>query len=143
MSKKIEKYTPAVNKRHLIYFAGLMWIGVGVMLDSLAAGWLIHYGKNSAYLFLVIGFVAALVIHHFGFLKVVDKNLGRISKMEGKRCAFSFMSWKSYILVAVMVTMGVLLRHSAIPKQYLAMLYIGIGTALLLSSIRYFRHSLF
>ncbi len=80
------------------------------------------------------------VIHHYGFLKIVDKNLGRISKMEGKRCAFSFMTWRSYFTIAIMVTMGILLRHSAIPKQYLSVLYIGIGMALILSSIRYFRN---
>jgi hypothetical protein len=59
--------------------------------------------------------------------------------MEGKKCVFSFMSWKSYILVAVMVTMGVMLRHSPIPKTYLSVLYIGIGLSLILSSVRYMR----
>jgi hypothetical protein len=49
------------------------------------------------------------------------------------------MTWKSYINVAVMVTMGALLRHSAIPKTYLSMLYIAIGLSLVLSSIRYLR----
>jgi energy-converting hydrogenase Eha subunit C len=49
------------------------------------------------------------------------------------------MTWKSYIIVVVMVTMGTLLRHSAIPKIYLSILYIGIGLSLVLSSIRYLR----
>ena len=136
-----EKLKPGINKHLLIVLAGLVWIGVGVMLDSFAASWLIAYGKSMAFVFLAIGFAGAMVIHHFGFLKIVDKNLGRISKMEGKRCAFSFMSWKSYFIVAIMVTMGILLRHSPIPKQYLSILYIGIGTALFFSSIRYFRNA--
>jgi hypothetical protein len=72
-------------------------------------------------------------------LKIVDKNLGRILSMEGKRCAFSFLTWKSYVMVALMIAMGAVLRHSPIPKPYLAMLYIGIGLALVLSSIRYLR----
>jgi len=87
----------------------------------------------------VVGGLAAVVIHHFGFLKVVDKNLDRIRPMQGKRCAFSFMSWKSYLMVAVMMAMGIGLRHSPIPKPYLAVLYIGIGLALVLSSGRYLR----
>jgi hypothetical protein len=86
-----------------------------------------------------IGVVFALVVHHFGFLKIVDKNLGRILPMEGTKCVFSFITWKSYILVAGMVTLGTLLRHSPIPKPYLSILYIGIGLALLLSSLRYLR----
>jgi uncharacterized membrane protein YbhN (UPF0104 family) len=136
-----DQYKPAVKKHFLIFLAGFMWIGVGVMLDSFATTWLIAYGQNLAYLFAAAGFACSLVIHHFGFLRIVDKNLGRISKMEGKRCAFSFMTWRSYFTVAIMVTMGIMLRHSAIPKQYLSVLYIGIGTALFLSSIRYFRNA--
>jgi hypothetical protein len=59
--------------------------------------------------------------------------------MEGKRCIFAFISWKSYLLVVLMALLGVLLRHSSLPRQYLAIIYIGIGLALVLSSIRYLR----
>ena len=139
MSRRIEKLTPAVNKNILIFLSGLMWVAVGTMLLALSYSWLKAARFHHALLFVGPGVVAALVIHHLGFLKVVDKNLGRILPMEGKRCVFSFMSWKSYILVAVMVTMGVLLRHSPLPKTYLSVLYIAIGLSLILSSIRYLR----
>jgi len=135
-----ERFKPAVNKNFLLFLAGFLWIAVGIMLISFAANWFITYGKSNAWLFLLAGLSISLIIHHFGFLRIVDKNLGRISKMEGKRCAFSFMTWKSYLIVIVMVAMGIMLRHSAIPKQYLSVLYIGIGMALVLSSIRYFRN---
>ena len=116
-----------------------MWIGVGVMLLSFAAGWLREGHPAHLYMLVAIGVLAALLIHHFGFLRVVDKNLDRIMPMEGKRCVFSFMSWKSYLLVGLMTAMGIGLRHSPIPKPYLAVLYVGIGLALVLSSIRYLR----
>jgi len=135
----IDKFKPAINKPFLLLLSGLMWFAVGIMLNTFAYNWLVSYGNGYAYLFALIGFLAALVIHHFGFLKLVDKNLGRISFLKDKPCVFSFMSWKSYIIVIVMVTMGIALRHSSIPKQYLSVLYIGIGIALILSSIRYFR----
>ncbi len=139
MNPNLEKFKPAVKKPILLLLSGTMWFAVGVMLNSFAIHWLITYGSNFAFLFAGIGFIAALIIHHFGFLKLADKNLGRISFLKDKPCVFSFMSWKSYLIVAVMVTMGITLRHSSIPKQYLSVLYIGIGLALLLSSIRYFR----
>ncbi len=134
-----DKYKPAVPKHFLLFFSGILWIGVGIMLNAFAYHWLLKFEGHEIWIYPLAGVLAAMLIHHFGFLRVVDKNLGRISKMEGKRCAFSFMSARSYALVAVMVTMGILLRHSAIPKQYLSILYIGIGLALILSSIRYFR----
>jgi len=81
----------------------------------------------------------ALLVHHFLFLKIVDKNIARILPMVEKKCLFSFITWKSYMIIIVMVTMGTLLRHSTFPKQYLAILYVGIGLALMLSSLRYIR----
>ena len=116
-----------------------MWFGVGTMLLFYRFSWLNAFHVHGSFLFGGIGVVVALVVHHFGFLKIVDKNLGRILPMEGTRCVFSFMTWKSYIMVAVMIAMGTLLRHSPIPKPYLAVVYIGIGLALVLSSVRYLR----
>jgi len=139
MNRNIDKIKPAVDKRVLLFLAGFMWIGVGAMLLVLSYTWLNAFHIRGSFLFGGIGVAAALVIHHFGFLKIVDKNLGRILPMEGKRCVFSFLTWKSYIMVALMVALGVLLRHSPIPKPYLSMLYTGIGLALVLSSVRYIR----
>ena len=141
-SKKpeLEKWKPGVSKRVLLLIAGVMWIGVGIMLDGLSYSWLWVEKPNSALIAAIVGFVSALIIHHLGFLRIVDKNLGRILPMEGKRCVFSFMPWKSYILIIIMILMGFLLRHLPVPKLYLAVLYSGIGTALILSSMRYLRH---
>jgi hypothetical protein len=133
------KLKPAVPRRTLLVIAGIMWCGVGIMLVSMAIHWLRIYEGNP-WFFAVPGFIAALIIHHFGFLKVVDKNLGRISRLPGKPCVFSFISWKSYLIIIIMVTLGITLRHSPIPKNYLSVIYLGIGLALFLSSIRYFRN---
>ena len=130
---------PAVRRRTLILAAGLLWVGAGGMLVAFAVHWLAADAGVAAWRFALAGAVGALVIHHFGFLRVVDKNLGRISKMDKRPCAFSFLSWRSYLLVAFMIGLGAFLRHSELPKPYLAALYLGIGTALLLSSARYLR----
>jgi len=139
MNDNRHTFSPAVDKRVLLFLAGMMWVTVGLMLMRLSWRWLSAPGVRGAWAYAGTGTAAALVIHHFGFLKIVDKNLGRILPMSGKRCVFSFMSWRSYLLVAVMITMGVLLRHSPIPKPWLSVLYIGIGLSLVLSSIRYLR----
>ena len=134
-----ERFKPAVPRRLLLCIAGAMWCGVGVMLSLMAYQWLSAY-EGHAWIFAAPGVIAALIIHHFGFLRIVDKNLGRISRLSPKPCVFSFISWKSYLIIVIMVTMGITLRHSPIPKQYLSVIYTGIGLALFLSSIRYFRN---
>jgi len=140
-SKGIERYKPGVSKSTLLFIAGMLWVMVGIMLNGMAYSWLRNERLGYALTAAAIGFVGSLIIHRFGFSRIVNRNMDRILPMEGKRCVFSFMPWKSYVLVAVMITMGVLLRHSPIPKLYLSVLYIGIGTALILSSIRYLRRT--
>jgi hypothetical protein len=139
MNRKLAKMKPAVNKHVLLFLAGFMWLGVGVMLLCFSFSWLDGFHVHGSFLLGAMGVLVALLVHHFGFLKIVDRNLGRILPMEGTRCVFSFITWKSYIMVAVMVAMGIGLRHSPIPKPYLAVLYTGIGLALILSSVRYLR----
>jgi len=135
----IRRFTPLADKRLLVFLAGLMWCGVGIMLVRFAILWLSHCNGKVQIPFYTAGFLVAMPIHHFGFLKIADKNLSRLLPLTEKRCLFSFMTWKSYIIVLIMVSMGITLRHSSIPKKDLSILYNGIGLALFLSGIRYFR----
>lgn len=137
----IQTLNPRVDKKILILIAGLMWCGVGVMLVLFAESWLAVYKGKGLFLFYLSGFLAAMPIHHFGFLKIADKNLNRLLPLTQKRCLFSFITWNSYLIVLLMIAMGITLRHSPVPKQYLSVLYNGIGLALFLSGIRYFRNS--
>jgi hypothetical protein len=135
----IRQFTPSADKGILVLLAGLMWCGVGIMLIRFSVTWLYPLGIKAAWFYYAAGFLAAMPIHHFGFLKIADKNLRRLLPLTEKRCVFSFMTWKSYIIVLIMVSMGIALRHSSIPKRYLSILYDGIGLALFLSGIRYLR----
>lgn len=129
--------SPAVDKKILVLLAGTMWCSVGIMLIRFAVSWLARYDHTT--LFYLSGFIAAMPIHHFGFLKIADRNLKRLLPITEKKCVFSFMTWKSYIIVLIMVSIGITLRRSSIPKNYLSVLYNGIGLALFLSGLRYFR----
>ena len=39
-----------------------------------------------------------------------------------------------------MIALGITLRRSPLPNQYLSIVYLGIGLALILSGFRYFRN---
>lgn len=136
----IEKCKPGVHKRTLLFTAGAMWLAVGIWLDLLAYSWLTTPPLRPAIYSFVTGLALALLISRFGLLRIANKNIKRIDVIEHKTCLFSFIRWKGYVIIIVMIAIGVLLRHSEIPKFYLAALYIGIGTALTLSSVRYFHH---
>jgi len=139
-SKSIRRFTPAINTPMLLILAGLLWFSVGIMLCNFAYHWLLHYEGKYTILIVISGTVLALLFTKFKFKKFADKNINRIKAKGDKSCAFSFMSWQTYIIVAFMMTMGIILRHSSLPKEYLSILYIGIGGALFLSSFGYFKY---
>jgi preprotein translocase subunit SecY len=133
---------PAVDKKYLLMTAGLMWCGVGVMLILFAESWLIHFEGRGVLLFAFAGILAGLPIHFMGFLKLARKNIYRLTALSEKKCFFSFITWKSYLIIVFMVTLGITLRHSSIPKQYLSILYNGIGLGLFLSGTVYIATSI-
>jgi len=133
----IQKYNPAVNKKYLLLPAGFMWMGVGIMLCSMAFRWLLT--SPHPYPFALAGVVAGLIIYRFGFVRLAKKNIERISALEGRHCLFSFITFRSYILVIFMIAMGIALRHSHIHKDWLSLVYNGIGLGLGISSISYIK----
>jgi hypothetical protein len=140
MHSTLKKFDPAVDKRLLIFISGFLWSFVGIMLCKLAVNWLSLTSRQNAIWPGITGVVLAILIYYFGFLKLVNKNTGRILSKEGKVCIFAFQPWKSYLIILVMIGMGTILRHSSIPKPYLAIIYIGFGGAMILSSLVYYRH---
>ena len=136
---EIRKLNLGVDKSILILMGGMMWCGVGIMLIRYAVSWLSICSLREQIYFYSAGFLAAMPIHHFGFIKIATRNINRILSIREKTSPFAFMTWKSYLIVLVMVSMGIALRHSSLPKQYLSILYNGIGLGLFLSGIRYFR----
>ena len=138
LKERIEELKPAVKKKYLILLAGLAWLGVGIMLAKKAFHWFVEI-NDKILLYSLIGFTFALIFHHFGFLRIADKNIKSIEEMEGLRCIFSFIKWKSYVLILVMISFGIVIRHSSLPLQDIGIIYLTIGLSLVFSSIRYFR----
>jgi len=136
----LKRWDPAVPQAWLLVAAGLMWMAVGVMLGRFAYLWLAQSSLQTELLLGGLGIASGLVIYRYGFSKLALKNSRRIRCLAEKACLFAFQEWKGYAIIAVMMTLGILLRGSPIPKPYLAVLYAGIGGGLFLSSFHYFHH---
>jgi len=129
---------PAVTKSWLIALAGLMWTGVGVMLCRLAYVWLAVINRGMATSLALFGVVMAVAAYHFGFSRIAQKNIKRLCLLTERTCVFAFQTWKGYVIIGLMIILGAVLRNSAIPKQYLAIIYTTIGGAIFLSSFHYY-----
>ncbi|MCK5220302.1 MAG: hypothetical protein KAR14_01875 [Candidatus Aminicenantes bacterium] len=139
LNSELEKWKPGVSKNILLLVAGLLWIVIGIFLNFRSYSWLRDRELIAIILIVTSGLFLSVLIHTFGFSKIVNKNIQRIIPMDGKRCLFSFLPWRSYVLISVMILMGSFIRHSAIPKIYLSFIYTGIGTAMILSGSGYLR----
>ena len=133
----LDKYKPAAPKSVLIFLAGFVWFCVGWMLLTRAAVWLAAVPGPRRYVLAMSGGMLGLLAHRYVFSRIADRNLARLMPLEGKRCLFSFIPWKSYIIITFMIVLGATLRHSAIPKPDLAIVYTAIGLALFLSGLSY------
>lgn len=137
-SMLFSKLKPAAPIYWLIAAAGFTWSAVGIMLCRLACRWLDVLVFRTAFLPGAAGMIGAVVAYHFVFSAIAIKNIGRLSLFSGNACFFAFQAWKSYFIIVVMVVLGSILRHSPIPREYLAALYLTIGGALFLSSLHYY-----
>ena len=136
--RQLRRYNPAVSKYWLLGLAGAMWAGVGIMLCLLAYGWLTHPVTRVTLICAALGVGIALAANRFGFTRLAHKNIKRILRLPARACVFSFQAWSGYLIIAFMMTLGIVLRHSPLPKAYLAVVYVAVGGALLQASLNYF-----
>ena len=144
MTELLQKLNPAVSKKWLHLTAGLMWSAVGIMLVSFAIRWLELTTWWVALLLLLGGGILGAAIFFFGFSKLARKNIRRINAyVKNRVCLFAFQEWKSYPLIALMISLGIYLRvYSPIPKPVLAIMYLGLGFSLFASSLHYYRQTI-
>jgi hypothetical protein len=140
-TKQLNALNPAVGKRWLWLLAGILWAAVGLYLCSLTIAWLRPVITTQVVLLVLAGIFLAAAIFWYGFSGFACRNIARIQAIPRQKvCIFAFQKWTSYPLVAFMIGLGIFLRkYSAIPKPWLAAMYIGIGGSLFIASFHYFR----
>ena len=131
---------PGLPKYYLVLTAGLLWNGVGLLLCGSAFRWLAPLSWIGRIFLTAVGIGLSLPAYRYGFKKIVRRNLDRLALLPDSSCLFAFQAWKSYLLVALMILIGFGLRHSALPKPFLAVVYLTIGAALIFAGGQYFKN---
>lgn len=112
---------------------------VSLMLINFARQWYETFDGNTHWIYTLIGLSLAVIKYFFVFSRIVDKNLHRILSMNDKAPVYKFFSFRSYLLIIVMMVLGISCRRFGVPGQYMAVIDIAIGFGLFFGSIRYFR----
>ncbi len=129
-----------VKREILFIVSGIMWSGVGIMLNLLSLTWFSHLLSNLKYLSISLGIIFGILISVFGFNKLIRKNINRIINLNDYTCIFNFQEVKSYFIIIFMIGLGMFMRRSGFfGKEILIFVYSAIGTGLFLSSIPYYR----
>lgn len=131
-----------VHRGWLLVLAGLVWSGVGLGLCKMAWLWLAALPAGARSLRLLVGLSGAMAAWRFAFASIAGNNIERIGGLSEKQSLFAFQTPRSYFLVIFMIGLGLALRHSPVPKPWLAVVYTTIGGALVLASAQYYRQLL-
>ncbi len=121
------------------FMAGLLWTGVGCFLA--------YRGLKEAFALdgtmlaaVLLGAAAVGLAKGFKVMRpAARKGADRIAGRGDGRCLGGFISVKTWVLVLAMGVMGKYLRSAHLPHWFLGFVLGGVGSALLLGSIVYWR----
>jgi hypothetical protein len=129
---------PAIPKRHLLMVASFVWLCASGMLLWRGIIGVPHGGWQLWEI--VASLIGGLFFFRVLFFRISSKHILRISSLEILRpCVFSFFNFRSYILMALMITLGISVRKfHLISAEFLSYFYITMATPLLFSAVRFF-----
>jgi len=137
----IKSLNLTVSKRILLFEAALVWTFAGAMLLYRGSS-MLEASSGFSWIKILICSGCGLLFFILVFSKISHKHVDRITTLLGNRhLFFEFFNFRSYVMMAGMITMGVLLRTTLIiPLSSLSLAYITMGIPLLFSSFRFYHH---
>lgn len=126
-----------MQTKTIAFIDGLIWLIAGFNVCRI--GVMAWMSLDTTYILMIIGSIVTMILFSQMFVKMLFKNVRRIMEMDvEKRRIWHLMPVKSYVIMAFMITFGVLLRKcSAIPTSYIASFYVGLGSALMTAGAIY------
>ena len=91
--------------------------------------------RARTHLLAAAGIGAGSLKGRFVLRRLAERNAARVIRRGDGHCLGGFLSVKTWLLVAVMMASGILLRRSGVPHPILGVLYAAIGTALMAGSV--------
>jgi hypothetical protein len=135
----LSRIKPGVPKRVLLFVAAVVWTFAGSML--LFRGYkMLDLQSRLLGLQLLFALAGGIVFYLKMFSKISLKHTLRILNMKEEfPCLFSFFNFRSYMMMALMISMGITLRATGwVAPVHLSFLYLMMSVPLLISSVRFY-----
>lgn len=130
-----------VSRQILLITAGIVWIIAGA--NILRIGIITWQHSSQAWLFKIAEATAVFLLFFiFVFRKLYYKHTKRIEeKQSDQNCPFSFFDAKSWIIMALMISMGIIVRvFHLLPDSFISVFYTGLAIALIVTGILFLRY---
>lgn len=137
--KQFESFKPAAAARTHLLLAATLWSIVGAALLFFGTRWLLAERSTTTWVLLFVALIGGVLKTWFILRRSARRIIQRIRARGDGRCLGGFISWKSWLLVGCMMTLGRLLRSGYLPRMTVGFIYALIGTALLTASISVWR----
>lgn len=147
----------------LYALSGIIWMGVGIMLLNLGLGYIMNGFQSgvfasdgysglfswmaaktgaadyAAIVLIMLSLVVGIAKGRFVMAKAAQKSSYRISKLANPTAITNLYSRSNLILLAVMMSMGMLMKVLALPYDIRGSIDTAVGCALMQGSLAYFR----
>ena len=122
---------PGVPRTAHLFAAPFLWTVIGCLLIYRGFGWL-DPGRGRLLLAIagVLGTLKSLVILDF----VARRSIQRIILLKDGTCLGAVYSWKTWLLVVLMMISGIIMRKITVPGPFIGTLYCAVGWSLCYSS---------
>ena len=124
----LSRLEPRASSRAQLIGAAVTWM-IGAMI-LLTRGIFYLYDSHWAWWIIAVAGVLGMAKGHAIMQRAARKGVERIKNRDG-RCFFGFFSWKTWLLIAVMMFGGIMLRESGLNDSVLAIVYLTVATGLI------------
>ena len=130
----VERLKPAAPARRHLLLAAAMWTVVGSALVVVGTVWTLRVPHPLSPWLLPIAVALGCLKARLILDRAGRRIVARIEARGDGRCLGGFLSLRSRALVAVMIIGGRLLRAGGVDLHVVGLLYVVVGTGLLLAS---------
>ena len=126
-----------IPTRHLLLVNGLLWLAVGFRI--LVVGIASYLKLETVPWWYLLLSAVVFAGFYVMFTGVVRRYADRILSMpEPRTSILKTFSLKGYLIIAFMITLGVMLRRiPQVPDSFIAWFYCGLGAGLMSAGIRF------
>jgi hypothetical protein len=134
-----QRSKPAARAKTHLLAAALLWTLVGSGLAAAGLAWSFGSPLPWSVVLVIAGVAAGTVKGRLVIRGMAARNTARIIARGDGRCLGGFLAPKTWLLIAVMMASGMILRRSGVPHPVLGVLYTAVGTGLLIGAWQLWR----